>query len=470
MPGQVSLRKSYEGQPFPLLCLILKLFRFPPLPSVLHCSDIATMPYLSDPTIAAPYKAEYASYITGQQVHTDISQLSSDAREKVINPEPPAKVDPKQLKVGIIGAGCAGLYSALLLQYLGIPFEILESSERAGGRVLTHYFTDERPSHDYYDIGAMRFPKTPIMDRTFDLFQRMGVNKKLIPYLMNARDNKPQWARYNDITAMTPAKGDPFEVSTKNKGPVPYENVLDPDEITNEAYNRFRNKIKKAIDSKEDPEGLKRAWEFLMRHDKFSLRDYLNFVEGQDPETIHWLETLQSATGWFDQAFTENVLESLAFDYEDDGKPTPDPKTIEGKDGQPLKNGNWYCVEGGTSELIIALEQQFPDQIQYKKRVTKMALVRLNENDDGKNCVEVFVKGEEKPRQYASVINTTTLAALQKMDLTGMEFHYRLKAAIRSLHYDTSSKVGMKFSYPWWIKDKGVYGGLGKTDMPLRVW
>lgn len=47
------------------------------------------------------------------------------------------------LKVGIIGAGAAGLYSALLLQSLDIDFEILEADGRAGGRIYTHYFDPE---------------------------------------------------------------------------------------------------------------------------------------------------------------------------------------------------------------------------------------------------------------------------------------------------------------------------------------
>lgn len=47
------------------------------------------------------------------------------------------------LKVGIIGAGAAGLYSALLLQSLDIEFEILEADGRAGGRIYTHYFDPE---------------------------------------------------------------------------------------------------------------------------------------------------------------------------------------------------------------------------------------------------------------------------------------------------------------------------------------
>lgn len=50
--------------------------------------------------------------------------------------------------VGIIGAGVGGLYAGMMLQSLGISFQILEASDRTGGRVFTHKFTDQ--AHDYY--------------------------------------------------------------------------------------------------------------------------------------------------------------------------------------------------------------------------------------------------------------------------------------------------------------------------------
>ena len=61
------------------------------------------------------------------------------------------------LKVGILGAGAAGLYAALLLDSLGIDYDILEASDRVGGRMFTHRFnatawansTPDDP--DYYD-------------------------------------------------------------------------------------------------------------------------------------------------------------------------------------------------------------------------------------------------------------------------------------------------------------------------------
>lgn len=73
---------------------------------------------------------------------------------------------PKNLKIGIIGAGMAGLYTAFILDKLSIPgvsYEILEASDRPGGRCFTHKFSDEQ--WDYYDIGAMRFPVNETMNR-----------------------------------------------------------------------------------------------------------------------------------------------------------------------------------------------------------------------------------------------------------------------------------------------------------------
>ena len=60
-------------------------------------------------------------------------------------------------KVGIIGAGAAGLYAAILLQSLGVDYEILEANTRIGGRIYTHRFdqdawTRSKPGEpDYYN-------------------------------------------------------------------------------------------------------------------------------------------------------------------------------------------------------------------------------------------------------------------------------------------------------------------------------
>lgn len=78
-----------------------------------------------------------------------------------------------EITVGIVGAGCAGLYAAMILQDLGIKFELIEGSDRVGGRVRTHRFTPNG-DHDYLDVGAMRFPRLWSMRRlTIHLFNKL---------------------------------------------------------------------------------------------------------------------------------------------------------------------------------------------------------------------------------------------------------------------------------------------------------
>ena len=143
------------------------------------------MPYINpnDLGITSPFKAEFASYLIKESVQKDVETIkvwqashSNDAKNKRIpenlvgdDYEATAPNSNEVVKIGIIGGGIAGLYTALILQELKIDFDILEASDRVGGRLRTHYFTPrpEPPeiSHDYYDVGAMRFPNTPIMVR-----------------------------------------------------------------------------------------------------------------------------------------------------------------------------------------------------------------------------------------------------------------------------------------------------------------
>lgn len=144
---------------------------------------------------------------------------------------PPRHRDlPRPLHIGIIGAGMAGLYTAMILQSLEVPYEIIEASDRIGGRVYTHYFSDD--PGDYYDVGAMRFPDNPIMSRTFDLFRRLEIKKnpntnsneqlqgELIPYYL-AGPGTPSYYNNRRVLATDPPVPDPFGASQSEGGTVP---------------------------------------------------------------------------------------------------------------------------------------------------------------------------------------------------------------------------------------------------------
>ena len=156
-----------------------------------------------------------------------------------------------------------------------------------------------------------------------------------------------------------------------------------------------------------------------------------------------------SATGLFDLAYTEAVMDSIAFDY--------GPEEEE-----------WKSVEGGTNLVTEAVVDMLKSKPTYNKRVTRIALDRKIE---GENKMVVVTNYNEPARYYTSVINTTTLACLQRIDTTDLELAPTVKIATRTLHYDSSTKVAIKFNHPWWITRCGIKrGGVANTDLPIRVW
>jgi hypothetical protein len=101
---------------------------------------------------------------------------------------------PSGYRVAIIGAGVAGLRTAMLLQSRHIPYKIFEASDRPGGRLFTYQFPSKPPNnpqgkHDYYDVGGMRFPNNNANKETFKLFKELNISSKLIKYVMSNDDN-----------------------------------------------------------------------------------------------------------------------------------------------------------------------------------------------------------------------------------------------------------------------------------------
>lgn len=153
------------------------------------------------------YKYAWARYVARRALDNDLARLKAriDATPKSglvpdlqFNDETPIRSvvdqteretgpgvvapEPGKFKVGIVGAGAAGLFSAMLFEWLNdmvpdleIDYDIIEAAgeERLGGRLYTHYFSETSEeqkkngwvNHDYYDVGAMRYPDNDIMKR-----------------------------------------------------------------------------------------------------------------------------------------------------------------------------------------------------------------------------------------------------------------------------------------------------------------
>ncbi|KAL9094909.1 MAG: hypothetical protein Q9165_002859 [Trypethelium subeluteriae] len=311
-------------------------------------------------------------------------------------------------------------------------------------------------------MAAMRFPEIPIMTKTFNLFKHLGHEKvPLIPYYMvspkgdSEHNNQP--SRYNDRTIIGYKEPDDkivskdfkddFHVSETHGGRIMPELVNKPSRYVSEAFEPFKSRLRA---------NWNKGFQALMKYDEFSVRGFM---------MSHGITPLGS--GLYDQGFSEGVIDSMDFDYYS--------SYIDKK-----SKVDWYCVDGGTQLVPEAMNASLKKPLAPEdlgKRVTKIAIARSERPEDnrgdpdtnlGESSLKVQVSGEKESRNYMTVFATPTLACLQRIDLTGLELLYEQKDAIRSLHYDTATKVGMKFKRHWWI-DLGIEGGLGTTDMPLRT-
>jgi hypothetical protein len=98
-------------------------------------------------------------------------QSATGIHDEALGPPPPYR-RPEQLAdlpVGILGAGVAGLYSAMILDSLGIKYEIMEGSRRHGGRLYTHKFKE--PSGPYQYFVSTSFLDFKYLQNTHFLFR-----------------------------------------------------------------------------------------------------------------------------------------------------------------------------------------------------------------------------------------------------------------------------------------------------------
>ncbi|OCL07770.1 hypothetical protein AOQ84DRAFT_364695 [Glonium stellatum] len=165
------------------------------------------------------------------------------------------------------------------------------------------------------------------------------------------------------------------------------------DALLKDTYQEFKDALAEDFET--------RFWLLVENQDKHSIRAYTSTVKktglligttlyfmvlircpNRYPfPVIQWLEAMDSATGLYDQAFVESVMDSLDFDY-----------------------------------LYLPMSLRASHAPSYGKRVKKIA-------KNGK-VMKDFVMGENGPRRYCDVISILPLSCLRLVDLEGAELDW----------------------------------------------
>jgi hypothetical protein len=124
------------------------------------------------------------------------------------------------------------------------------------------------------DVGAMRFPHIPPQERTFHLFNHLGLSDKLIRYVMSNDEND---ILYFNGKAMT--------VAEYNASPAVDPFVTGSDVNPRETEAKFNAAIYPF--KKQLIEDFDKGWDMLMKEDRHSMRTYLSFEQNfTDPVCV----------------------------------------------------------------------------------------------------------------------------------------------------------------------------------------
>ncbi|RIB24090.1 hypothetical protein C2G38_737650 [Gigaspora rosea] len=386
-----------------------------------------------------------------------------------INPRSTPNENPK---ICIIGAGTA----ALLLKEAGIKdVTILEYQDRVGGRVRTHYFTDN-PDDDkrlYGEIGAMRLlyvdgrPDLTQDQLVFDTIDYLNEYNKVDNPEMEIKTIPFIYSNPNALYYYNNQKDQNGKIMTKNYSSTANVAQLGyPDKIPDNYLSFYDEAF--APFFKELDQNFTNGLKALERYDQYTTYSYLKevFLPAKLPtkwddydEIIKAIEMNTMGIGEFKFGFVDIAMEEYTFN--------------------PNYNLSWKTIDKGMQRFpnaFLPLIRKEKYTLKYNSEVYK-----LEKTEDGEK-VKVHWKsnGTKESDVFDRVVVTAPLGCIRHWDLPST-LSYDKRRAIREFDYLKAGKIFLQFKSRFWEKSPletggfqttsnvGIVGGTSSTDLPVRT-
>jgi monoamine oxidase len=349
--------------------------------------------------------------------------------------------NPKGAKVIVLGAGWAGLVSALELRNAGYKVELLEYNNRIGGRAWTirggDSFTEMGGETQKcgFDPGLYLNPgpwRIPYHHRAYlDYAKRFGV--QLEPFLMI---NDSAYVHSKDYFGGKPQRF--REVQADFQGHV--SELL--------AKTIRQDKLDQSV-TKEDQEMLLEA-----------LKDW-----GALDKNYSYVAGLDSA----EHRGYEIPMGGGLMPEPRGGTPISLPDLLKSDVWRALTFGQTYYWQssifqpvGGMDTTPKAIGKVLADITTLNAKVTA-----IQQDEHGVTVTYVDSRTGKEQRQAKGdwCVCTISLPILAQMDV---QVSPEMKEGISAISYAAAVKTGLQFKRRFWEEDDHIYGGISFTDLPIR--
>ncbi|KAJ5392975.1 hypothetical protein N7465_011949 [Penicillium sp. CMV-2018d] len=373
-----------------------------------------------------------------------------------------SKNSPKNTSIAIVGGGISGLATGLMLDSVGVHnWEIIEASDRVGGRFRTKYVAD---TQEWAEMGPMRLPHSVTYkdDNETLLYSDHQLTFQMAKILNNMNKNDSQW-KIDFIPWIQHSPNELYAQGTRRHpdGRIPtraeIENdpsLKNPPEMTSAEYSNTENQMNKIL---KDEKTLKSLQKDVWRAHKTAMDQGLD----------DWSEqAMMRHVFKASQNITDEIWTSSDYDVFWDELHHNSNLGLDGSKDS-LGETEWLCIDGGFNRLSDAFLPHVRDRLTLNRKIRKLESVK---GSDGHTRTRLswypnVSNRTFESKEYDYTIMAAPFTMTRFMDLP--KFSSVLDRAISEagLRFKSACKVALLFSERFWEKgERPIFGGYSKPS------